>query len=100
MPFVKNESSELWNTNCELFFRSTLLSIVKINFSLFPQYFRDLELDVLEDIFLLCGSRKEKQTAAEDIAKEEDEAKAIVAEHESQETSEESTTTKGAKKAD
>ena len=39
-------------TNCERFFlRSTLLSFVKISFSLFPPYFRDLELDVLEDIF-------------------------------------------------
>ena len=55
---------------------------MKTSFSLFPKYFRDLELDVLEDTFLLCGSRKEKQTAAKDIAKEEDEAKAIVAEEE------------------
>ena len=33
-----------------VFLRSTILSIVKINSSLFPQYFRDLELNVLEDI--------------------------------------------------
>ena len=79
------------------FWGSTLLSIVKTSFSLLPQYFRDLELDVLENIFFLCGSRKEKQAATKDTTKEEDEAKAIVAE---EETSEESTTTKGAKKAD
>ena len=62
---------------------------------LFPPYFRDLELGVLEDIFLPCGSRKEREAAAKDTTKEEDEAKAIVAK---EETSEKSTTTEGAKK--
>ena len=71
---------------------STLLSIVKTSFSLFSRHFRDLDIDVLEDIFLLCGSRKEKQTAAKDTTKEKDGAKAIVAE-------EESTKTEGSKKA-
>ena len=79
-----------------VFLGSTLLSIVKTSFSLFPPYFRDLELDVLEDIFPPCGSRKERQAAAKDTTKEEDEAKAIVAK---EETSEESTTAEGAKKA-
>ena len=74
---------------------STVLSIVKISFSLFPQYFRDLELDVLEDIFPPCGSRLERQAAAKDTTKEEHEAKAIVAK---EETSRESTTAKGTKK--
>ena len=82
--------------NCErVFLGSTLLSIVKTSFSLFPPYFRDLELGVLEDIFLPCGSRKEREAAAKDTTKEEDEAKAIVAK---EETSEKSTTTEGAKK--
>ena len=83
---------ELWT----FFLRSTLLSIVKTGFSLFSPYFRDLELDVLEDIFLLCGSRKERQAAAKDTTKEKDGAKAIVAE---EETSEESTKTEGSKKS-
>ena len=82
--------------NCErVFLGSTLLSIVKTGFSLFPPYFRDLELGVLEDIFLPCGSRKEREAAAKDTTKEEDEAKAIVAK---EETSEKNTTTEGAKK--
>ena len=68
---------------------------MKTSFSLFPPYFRDLELGVLEDIFLPCGSRKEREAAAKDTTKEEDEAKAIVAK---EETSEKSTTTEGAKK--
>ena len=82
---------KLWT----FFWGSTLLSIVKTSFSLFPPYFRDLELGVLEDIFLPCGSRKEREAAAKDTTKEEDEAKAIVSK---EETSEKSTTTEGAKK--
>ena len=69
---------------------------MKISFSLFPPYFRDLELDVLEDIFPTCGSRKGRQAAAKDTTKEEHEAKAIVAKDE---TSEESITANGTKKA-
>ena len=72
-----------------------MLSIVKISVLFFPRYFRDLELDILENIFLICGSRKERQASAKDATKEEDEAKAYVAE---EVTSEESTTTKDAKK--
>ena len=70
---------------------------MKTSFSLLPRYFRDLELDVLEDIFLLCGSRKERQEGAKDITQEDNEAKAIVAE---EETSEESAKAKGVKKVD
>ena len=79
------------------FFKVNSIINCEKRFSLFPQYFRDLELDVLEDIFFLCGSRKEKQSAAKDTTEEEYEAKAIVAE---KETSEEHITTKCAKKAD
>ena len=57
-----------------------------------PYYVKDLELDILENIFLLCDSRRERQAAAKDAIKEGDEAKAIVAE---KETSEESTKTEG-----
>ena len=69
---------------------------MKTSFSLFSPYFSDLELDVLEDIFLLCGSQKERQAAAKDTTKEKDWAKAIAAE---EETPEESTKTDGSKKA-